>query len=76
MPESFDSRVMAVLDAAQDEARRLGYGYVASEHLLLGLIREAGGRASRCCSHHARTRQQVKATSLLMPDQLSTECRS
>jgi len=43
MPESFNSGIMAVLDAAQDEAKRLGYGYVASEHLLLGLIREAGG---------------------------------
>lgn len=33
----------AVLDAAQDEAKRLGYGYVGTEHLLLGLIREADG---------------------------------
>jgi ATP-dependent Clp protease ATP-binding subunit ClpC len=33
----------AVLDAAQDEAKRLSYGYVGTEHLLLGLIREADG---------------------------------
>jgi ATP-dependent Clp protease ATP-binding subunit ClpA len=31
------------LDAAQDEARALDYGYVSTEHLLLGLIREADG---------------------------------
>ena len=43
MPESFSSGLRAVLDAAQDEARRLGYGYVRTEHLLLGLIREADG---------------------------------
>jgi ATP-dependent Clp protease ATP-binding subunit ClpA len=43
MPESFTTGMTAVLDAAQDEAKRLGYGYVSAEHLLLGLIREAEG---------------------------------
>jgi ATP-dependent Clp protease ATP-binding subunit ClpC len=43
MPESFTGEMRAVLDAAQDEAKRLGYGYVSTEHLLLGLIREADG---------------------------------
>ena len=43
MPESFSSGLRAVLDAAQDEAKRLSYGYVRTEHLLLGLIREADG---------------------------------
>ena len=42
-PESFTSGASAVLDAAQDEARALGYGFVSTEHLLLGLIREADG---------------------------------
>ena len=42
-PQSFTSGVSAVLDAAQDEARALGYGWVSTEHLLLGLIREADG---------------------------------
>ena len=32
-----------MLDAAQDEAKRLSYGYIRTEHLLLGLIREADG---------------------------------
>ena len=43
MPESFSSGMKAVLDAAQDEAKRLSYGYIRTEHLLLGLIREADG---------------------------------
>jgi ATP-dependent Clp protease ATP-binding subunit ClpA len=43
MPESFSSGMKAVLDATQDEAKRLSYGYVRTEHLLLGLIREADG---------------------------------
>jgi len=43
MPESFSSRLRAVLDAAQVEAKRFSYGYVRTEHLLLGLIREADG---------------------------------
>jgi ATP-dependent Clp protease ATP-binding subunit ClpC len=43
MPESFSSGLRAVLDAAQDEAKRLSYGYVRTEHLLLGLIRKADG---------------------------------
>lgn len=32
---------------AQEEARTLGHGYVGSEHLLLGLLREQNGRASK-----------------------------
>lgn len=43
MPESFTSGASAVLDAAQDEAKALGFGWVSTEHLLLGLIREADG---------------------------------
>src|SRR6516164_6589111 len=42
-PQSFTGGASAVLDAAQDEARALGYGWVSTEHLLLGLIREADG---------------------------------
>jgi ATP-dependent Clp protease ATP-binding subunit ClpC len=42
-PESFTLGASAVLDAAQDEARALGYGWVSTEHLLLGLIRDANG---------------------------------
>jgi ATP-dependent Clp protease ATP-binding subunit ClpC len=32
---------------AQDEARGLGHDYVGTEHLLLGLVREGAGGASR-----------------------------
>lgn len=32
---------------AQESSARLGHGYVGSEHLLLGLLREGGGTAAR-----------------------------
>jgi CheY-like chemotaxis protein len=40
-------RGMRVFDLAYDEARLLGSDTVGTEHLLLGLIREGGGRAGR-----------------------------
>jgi len=38
--ERFTERAIRVIMAAQDEARRLGAGFVGSEHLLLGMLRE------------------------------------
>ena len=32
---------------AQDEARALGHGYIGTEHLLLGILREEEGVWSR-----------------------------
>lgn len=40
-------RAMNVVDYSCDEARQMGHGYVGSEHLLLGLIRERDGVAGR-----------------------------
>jgi ATP-dependent Clp protease ATP-binding subunit ClpC len=36
-----------VVVLAQDEARTLGHGYIGTEHLLLGLVREEEGLAAR-----------------------------
>lgn len=43
----FTQRAQKVLYLAQEEARRLNYPYVGTEHLLLGLIREGEGVAAR-----------------------------
>jgi ornithine carbamoyltransferase (EC 2.1.3.3) len=43
---SMTPRAKRVLDLAYDEARQMGDTEVGSEHLLLGLIREAGGGAA------------------------------
>jgi hypothetical protein len=41
----FTDRARRAVDLAGDEARRLGHGYVGTEHLLLGLLREGKGIA-------------------------------
>ncbi len=43
----YSARAHKVIVLAQEEARRLNYNYVGTEHLLLGLIREGGGVAAR-----------------------------
>ena len=45
MKENFSKRVQSVLKNAKEEAIRMGHSYVGSEHLLLGIIKEAHGRA-------------------------------
>ena len=39
-------RARRVIELAIDEARRLGHGYIGTEHLLLGLLREGEGVAA------------------------------
>lgn len=43
----YTERAQRVIVLAQDEARRLNYDYVGTEHLLLGLIREGEGIAAK-----------------------------
>jgi ATP-dependent Clp protease ATP-binding subunit ClpC len=45
--ERFTERARQVVVLAQDEARRLGHGYIGTEHILLGLLREEEGLAAR-----------------------------
>ena len=42
----FTPRAKRVLELAFDEARQFGHGYIGTEHLLLGLIREGEGVAA------------------------------
>jgi ATP-dependent Clp protease ATP-binding subunit ClpC len=45
--ERLTNHARHVVVQAQEEARRLKHDYVGTEHLLLGLLREEEGRASR-----------------------------
>ena len=45
--DRFTKRARRVLTLAQEEAERLHHGYIGTEHLLLGLMREEKGMASR-----------------------------
>lgn len=56
-------RAKKVLELAVEEARQMGTNYVGTEHLLLGLIREGEGLASRILNSlgadHDKVRQMV-----------------
>jgi len=45
--ERFSDRARKVLTRAQGEAQRLGHGYIDTEHILLGLVEEETGIASK-----------------------------
>jgi ATP-dependent Clp protease ATP-binding subunit ClpA len=47
MFERFTDRARQVVVVAQEEARDLNHGYIGTEHLLLGLTRDAGSIAAR-----------------------------
>jgi Clp amino terminal domain, pathogenicity island component/UvrB/uvrC motif len=47
MLERFTDRARRVVDLAQEEAKRLNHGYIGTEHILLGLIREGEGVAAK-----------------------------
>ena len=43
----FTERAQQVLVLAQEEAKRLNHNFIGTEHILLGLVREGSGIASR-----------------------------
>ncbi|HYO48380.1 MAG TPA: Clp protease N-terminal domain-containing protein, partial [Chloroflexia bacterium] len=45
--DKFTERARKVLQLAQEEAQGLGHNYIGTEHLLLGLLGESDGVASR-----------------------------
>ncbi len=54
-------RVKRVFDLAKDEAVRWGVNYVATEHLLLGIIREGEGVAFQVLVNQGITADKVRA---------------
>ena len=58
--DRFTRRARQSLSMAQEEARRLNHGYIGTEHLLLGLLREEEGIASRVLREMGLTVAQVR----------------
>ncbi len=56
----YSERAQRVILLAQEEARRLGYNYVGTEHLLLGLIREGTGIAAKALQNLGIDLDQVR----------------
>ncbi|SHE82269.1 ATP-dependent Clp protease ATP-binding subunit [Desulforamulus putei] len=61
MFQRFTERAQKVLVLAQEEARRLKYPYIGTEHILLGLIREGEGIAARALVQMNISADKVKA---------------
>jgi ATP-dependent Clp protease ATP-binding subunit ClpA len=57
--ERFTESARQVVVLAQEEARKLRHGYIGTEHLLLGLIRE-NGRATTTLAAHGVQLQQAR----------------
>ncbi|MBI4530132.1 MAG: ATP-dependent Clp protease ATP-binding subunit, partial [Candidatus Latescibacteria bacterium] len=47
MPDMFTDEMKRVLQIARREAARLGHNYIGTEHLLMGLVKESQGRATK-----------------------------
>ena len=54
-------RAKKVIELAIDEARQLGHSYIGTEHLLLGLLREAEGVASSVLDSFGITLERARA---------------
>jgi ATP-dependent Clp protease ATP-binding subunit ClpC len=56
----FTAEAKYALEGALEEAAKLKHGYVGTEHLLLGLLRESEGVAARALRKHGLTPEQVR----------------
>ena len=56
----FTESAQRALALSQEEARRLGFNYVGTEHLLLGLIKEPKGAAGRALEQADLTTEKVE----------------
>ena len=45
MDDNFSPRVKDVISFSKEEALRLGHDYIGTEHLMLGILRDGGGKA-------------------------------
>jgi ATP-dependent Clp protease ATP-binding subunit ClpA len=59
----FTPRAKKVLELSLREARQLGHGYIGTEHILLGLVREQEGMAGRGSSLNEEHRISASETS-------------
>jgi ATP-dependent Clp protease ATP-binding subunit ClpC len=56
----FTPRAKKVLEFAVEEATALGHNYIGTEHLLLGLLRESGGKAAQVLLNLGVRLQEVR----------------
>jgi ATP-dependent Clp protease ATP-binding subunit ClpC len=66
-------RCKRVIDLAYDEARMLNNNYIGTEHLLLGLVREAEGLAGRVLTKHGAALDQVRNAVRTLQQQSSAQ---
>ena len=59
--DRFTERAKVALNLAHDAAAKLGHGYVGSEHILLGLIREKEGVAARTLTKAGLDEEMIAA---------------
>ena len=45
MDDNFSPRVKDVIAYSKEEALRLGHNFIGTEHLMLGILRDGGGKA-------------------------------
>jgi ATP-dependent Clp protease ATP-binding subunit ClpA len=56
----FTPRAKKALELSLREARHLGHGYIETEHILLGLVREREGLAARILAQRGASDQRVR----------------
>ena len=59
--EKFSERARRVLTSAQEEAQQLNHGYIGTEHILLGLIREEEGVAAKVLNNLGVSLSKVRS---------------
>ncbi len=62
----FTPRAKRVLELSLEEARQLGHNYIGTEHILLGLLREGEGVASRVLETLGADPQKIRTQAIRM----------
>jgi ATP-dependent Clp protease ATP-binding subunit ClpC len=60
--DKFTERARRVLTLAQEEAQRFNHNYIGTEHLLLGLIADGGGIATKVLINMGAPPERVRAS--------------
>jgi ATP-dependent Clp protease ATP-binding subunit ClpC len=64
----YTSRAKMVLELAMEEAHELGHGYIGTEHLLLGVLREQRGIAAQVLAELGLQLEPARAETLRLLD--------
>ncbi len=73
MNENFSQEVKDVIAFSKEEALRLGHSYIGTEHLLLGILREAKGKAILVLDSLGIDLKELRerVEKLLLPDEIT-----